>query len=239
MDMIRTARREGRPQLTESEAKVVIAEAGIATTTPRLSTSSEEAASLAQEMGFPVVLKIDSPDIVHKSDAGGVRLGLGSADEVMWAYKEMLSDVAQQTPDATVAGITVQPMAPSGIEVIVGVSRDPQFGPVLMFGLGGILVELLQDVSFRVVPISRWDAEQMIRDLKGYRVLQGFRGQPPVSLEALEELLLKVSHLVEENPEIAELDLNPVIAYPDGAVAVDARISLTEPMKVSPSEGCR
>ena len=188
---------------------------------------------MAKEIGFPVVLKIDSHDIVHKSDAGGVRIGIGSEAEVKQAYEEMMEGVTRSAPDAKINGITVQQMAPPGIEVIVGVSRDLQFGPVLMFGLGGVLVEVLQDVSFRVVPITRWDAHQMMRDLKGYPVLCGFRGQPAASLEALEGLLIKVSRLVDENPEIEELDLNPVFAYPDGAVAVDARISLGEPVRAS------
>jgi acetyl-CoA synthetase (ADP-forming) len=225
-DVVNKAREEGRSQLTEAEAKTIVAGAGIATTMPRLAGSAAEAASLAKEMGFPIVLKIDSPDIVHKSDAGGVKVGIGSEVEVVRAYEVMLEDVAGYAPDARINGVTVQQMAPPGIEVIVGVSQDPQFGPVLMFGLGGVLVEVLQDVSFRVVPVTRWDARRMVRDLKGYPVLRGFRGQPAASLEALEDLLLKVSRLVEENPEIEELDLNPVFAYPDGALAVDARISL-------------
>jgi acetyl-CoA synthetase (ADP-forming) len=225
-DVAKSAREEGRSQLTEIEAKMVVAEAGIPTTMPRSARSAAEAASLAKEIGFPVVLKIDSPDIVHKSDAGGVQVGIESEAGVVQAYEAMLEDVARHAPDARINGVTVQQMAPPGIEVIVGVSRDLQFGPVLMFGLGGVLVEVLQDVSFRVLPITRWDARQMIRDLKGYPVLRSFRGQPAASLEGLECLLLKVSGLVDENPEIDELDLNPVFAYPDGAVAVDARISL-------------
>ena len=216
----------GTSQLTELEAKAVIAEAGIATTAPIRAASSGEAASLAREIGFPVALKIDSPDIVHKSDVGGVMLGLAGRAEVVEACNEMLTRVEQRVPTAIVHGVTVQPMAPKGIEVIVGAARDPQFGPVLMLGSGGVLVDLLKDVSFRVVPIDRWDAGEMIRELRGYPLLEGFRGQEPVSISALEDVLLRVSGLMEANPAIRELDLNPVLVHKAGAVAVDARIAL-------------
>jgi len=141
-------------------------------------------------------------------------------------YLEMLTYVKQKAPTATIHGVSIQKMARPGTEVIIGATRDPQFGPVLMFGLGGVMVELLRDISFRVIPLRRWDAGQMIRELDAYPLLEGFRGQEPADMAALEALLLSVSGLVENNPEIRELDLNPVFAYKDGALVVDARITL-------------
>jgi len=132
--------------------------------------------------------------------------------------------VRQKCPQAIIQGVSVQPMAPPGVEVIVGMSQDPQFGPVLMFGLGGVLVEVLKDVSFRIVPVTKRDAGEMIREIKGYPILEGYRGQEPASIPALEELIVEVSQFVEQNPQIKELDLNPVFAYKDKAIAVDARI---------------
>ena len=224
--VVDAVRESARTQLTETESKAVIADVGIPVVMTRLATTQQEAVAFAREIGFPVVLKIASPDVVHKSDVGGVRLGIEGEAEVREAYDGMLTYVKQKAPTATIHGVSVQKMAPHGTEVIIGATRDPQFGPVLMFGLGGITAELLQDVSFRVIPVRRWDASQMMRELEGYPLLQGFRGQEPADVAALEALLLKVSGLVENNPEIAELDLNPVFAYKDGALVVDARITL-------------
>jgi len=212
--------------LTEVESKELLKKAGIPVVEAKLSRSKKEAISTSKEMGFPIVLKISSPDVVHKSDSGGVKLGLANATQVGKAYNEVISSVKQAYPKAKIEGVSVQPMAPPGVEVIVGMSKDPQFGPVLMFGLGGILVEVLKDVSFRIVPVTERDALEMIREIKGYPVLEGYRGQKPASIPALEKLLVKVSNFVEKNPQIKELDLNPIFAYPDKAVAVDARIIL-------------
>lgn len=212
--------------LTEVESKELLEKAGIPVVAARLARSKKEAVFISKEMGFPVVLKICSHDVVHKTDSGGVRLGLANAAQVGKAYTEILSSVRQAYPQAGIQGVSVQPMAPPAVEVIVGMSKDPQFGPVLMFGLGGILVEVLKDVSFRIVPVTDRDARDMIREIKGYPLLEGYRGQKPVSIPALEQLIVKVSRFVEENPQIEELDLNPVFAYPDKAVAVDARIIL-------------
>jgi acyl-CoA synthetase (NDP forming) len=172
------------------------------------------------------VLKISSPDVVHKSDSGGVKLGLANATQVGKAYNEIISSVKKAYPKAQIEGVSVQSMAPPGVEVIVGMSKDPQFGPVLMFGLGGILVEVLKDVSFRIVPVTARDAREMIKEIKGYPLLEGYRGQRPASIPALEKLIVKVSQFIEKNPQIKELDLNPIFAYHDKAVAVDARIIL-------------
>ncbi len=220
------ARKEGRTYLSEIESKELLRGAGISITPTKLARAKEEAISIAAEMGFPVVLKIVSPDVIHKSDAGGVKLGLGSEQEVADAYDEIMASVKQRQATAKVEGVSVQQMARPGVEVIIGMSQDPQFGPVLMFGLGGILVEILKDVSFRIVPLTARDAREMIRDIKGYPVLEGCRGQEPADIPFLEDQLLKVSQFVEQNPEIRELDLNPVFAYSDGAVAVDARVVL-------------
>jgi acyl-CoA synthetase (NDP forming) len=186
----------------------------------------KEAISLSKEMGFPVVLKIASADVSHKSDVGGVMTGLENAAQASKAYREIMASVKQKQPQAAVDGISVQKMARPGIEVIIGMSKDAQFGPVLMFGLGGILVEVLKDVSFRIVPLTRRDAREMIREVKGYPLLEGYRGQESADIPFLEEVLLKVSAFAEQNPEVKELDLNPIFAYRDGAVAVDARVML-------------
>jgi len=226
------ARIEGRTVLTEVESKGLLKQAGIPVIETRLAKSKKEAISISKELGFPVVLKVASPDIVHKSDSGGVRLGLANATQVGKAYGEIMSSMKQKFTDAAIHGLAIQRMAPPGVEVIVGMSKDVQFGPVLMFGLGGILVEVLKDVSFRIVPITRRDAAEMIREIKGYPLLEGYRGQEPADISALEELIVKVSQFVEQHPEVKELDLNPIFAYRDSAVAVDARIILETPEKV-------
>jgi acyl-CoA synthetase (NDP forming) len=212
--------------LTEVESKALLKKAGIPVVEAKLARSKKEAISISNEMGFPVVLKISSTDVIHKSDSGGVKLGLANAAQVGKAYNEIVSSIKRAYPKAHTEGVSVQPMAPPGVEVIVGMSKDAQFGPVLMFGLGGILVEVLKDVSFRIVPVTIRDARAMIREIKGYPVLEGYRGQKPASIPALEKLIVKVSQFVEKNPQIRELDLNPIFAYPDKAVAVDARIIL-------------
>jgi acyl-CoA synthetase (NDP forming) len=226
------ARMERRTVLTEVESKELLKQAGIPVIETRLAKSKKEAISISKELGFPVVLKVASPDIIHKSDSGGVRLGLANATQVGKAYGEIMSSMKQRFADAAIHGVAIQRMAPPGVEVIVGMSKDVQFGPVLMFGLGGILVEVLKDVSFRIVPITRRDAAEMIREIKGYPLLEGYRGQDPADISALEELIVKVSQFVEQNPEIKELDLNPIFAYRDSAVAVDARVILETPEKV-------
>jgi len=224
--IISTARKEKRIYLNEIESKQILKEAGIPTTEIRLAKSKEEAIALSRQIGFPVVLKIVSPDILHKSDAGGVKLNLKSQQEVAKAFDEIISSIKEHEPKAKIEGVSVQNMARPGTEVIIGMSKDPQFGPVLMFGLGGILVEILKDVSFRIVPLNRRDAREMIKELKGYPILEGYRGQEPANTEVLENLLLKVSDFVEGRPEIKEMDINPIFAYKDGAVAVDARVIL-------------
>ncbi len=227
-DVISAVRSEGRRLLNEVEAKQVLAEAGVPVVAAKLARTRDEAVAWARAAGFPVALKVVSPDITHKSDVGGVKLNLADESAAGAAFDEIMAAAKRAQPDAAIDGVSVQKMAAPGTEVIVGVNADPQFGPVLMFGLGGVLVEVLEDVAFRIIPIEPRDARQMVREIKGFKLLQGYRGQPPADVAALESLLLKVSAFVDAHPEVAELDLNPVFAYADGAVAVDARIILAE-----------
>ncbi|MEX0785133.1 MAG: acetate--CoA ligase family protein [Dehalococcoidia bacterium] len=226
--IIRNARKQHRTILSEVEAKQLLAESGIRVVPTELATNRDQAVAIAGRMHYPVALKIVSPQITHKSDIGGVKLGLRNADEVAAAYDEIMKTARRGSRKATLEGVSVQRMADPGVEVITGMTMDAQFGPVLMFGLGGVLVEVLKDVAFRVVPITRRDAAQMVREIQGFPLLEGYRGQEPADLGALELLLVKLSKFVEAHPEVAELDLNPVFAYPKGAVAVDARIVLSE-----------
>ncbi len=219
-------KKEGRSILTEFESKKILKQAGISVVETKLAKTQKEAVSLSQKMGFPVALKITSPDVIHKSDSGGVMLSINSVTEVKKAYDEILKKVKKQYPDAIIHGVSVQKMVRPGTEVIVGSSKDPQFGPVIMFGLGGIFVELLKDISFRIIPLERRDALEMVKEIKGYPLLQGYRGKEPANISALVEIILKISKLIEENPQIQELELNPIFVYRDKAVGVDARIIL-------------
>ena len=224
--VISRARQEGRNVLTEVEAKQLLKRAGINVVETKLATSKDEALSISKELGYPVALKIASSDVIHKSDAGGVKLNLQTAAQVGKAYSEILKSIKKEFPEAKIQGVSVQKMAQPGVEVIIGVTKDPQFGPVLMFGLGGILVEILKDVSCRIVPLVKRDAREMIREIKGYPVLEGYRGAEPVNVAKLEDMILKVSAFIEQHPEVEQLDLNPVFASSDGAIAVDARVIL-------------
>lgn len=227
-EILRQAKKEKRTVLTEIEAKQVFTEAGITCTDTRLAPTKEDAVSLSEEIGFPVVLKISSVDITHKSDAGGVKVNLKDKVEVENAFDMIMRSAREKFPDADIEGISVQGMAKSGTEIIIGMIKDAQFGPVLMFGLGGILVEVLKDVAFRIVPLEKRDASEMIKEIKGYKLLEGYRGQDPVNIPYLEDMLVKLSVFVDNTPEIKEIDMNPVFAYKDGAVVVDARIVLEE-----------
>ena len=222
------ARAENRTLLNEVEAKEVLREVGVSATATSLATSRQRAQEEAEAMGYPVVLKVVSPDIAHKSDVGGVKLNLASREAVGAAFDEIMANAKRAEPNARILGVSVQQMAKQGTEVIIGMTTDGQFGPVMMFGLGGIMVEVLKDVSFRLVPLSDKDAGQMIDEIKGRPVLGGVRGQPPADIDALKQTILQVSNFVEKHPEVRELDLNPVFAYSDGAIAVDARIVVSE-----------
>ena len=226
-EIVPRARAEGRALLSEVEAKAMLAEFGVAVTDTRLAGSVDEAAAIADELGYPVALKVVADEITHKTDVGGVELGIADAEALREAAQRIHAAVAAAAPGVAPAGLSVQPMAAPGTEVILGITQDQQFGPVLMFGLGGVFVEVLKDVAFRVVPLEPRDASEMIREIQGFPVLEGFRGAEPADLAAIERMLLQLSEFAEAHPEVAELDLNPVFARADGAVAVDARIVLT------------
>lgn len=220
------ASKEGRKSLLETEAKTVCLEYGIPVTKFELAKSEEEAVKFAKAIGFPTVLKIVSPDIIHKSDIGGVIVDLKNEHDVRQGYNRILENVKKHDSKARIAGVLVQEMAPSSTEVIVGAIKDPQFGPAVMFGLGGVFVEVLKDVTFRVAPITEDDACEMISEVKAYPLLKGYRNTPPVDIDAITKILLNTSKLVTDHMEIKELDLNPVIVYEKGAKTVDARIIL-------------
>ncbi len=207
--------------LLENESKAILKDYNLTTTECYVVRNVEEAKKLAKEIGYPVVLKVLSPRIIHKSDLGGVKLNLKNKDELFLAFKELWEKFENQE----LLGLSLQKMVSPGIEVIVGVNTDPTFGPVIMFGLGGIFVEILKDVSFRVIPITEKDATEMIEEIKGYPLLKGYRGISG-DLQSLKQVLLKVSKLIVENPIIKEMDLNPIFVYPQGYTIVDARIIL-------------
>jgi len=220
------AAKEGRKSLLETEAKTLCMEYDIPVTRFKLAKDEDEAAKYATAIGFPIVLKIVSPDIVHKSDVGGVIVGIKNLRHVRTGYRQIVKNVKKHNPDAKIVGILVQEMAPSGTEVIVGSIKDPQFGPAIMFGLGGVFVEVLKDVTFRIAPITEDEAAEMISEVKAYPLLKGYRNTPPADLKAITKILVNTSRLVTEHPEIKELDLNPIMVYEKGAKAVDARIIL-------------
>jgi acyl-CoA synthetase (NDP forming) len=201
--------------------KVPIVTGGIA-------TSAEAAVKLAQKVGFPVAVKLASHQILHKSEMGGVQLNLANDQAVRDAFEAIRARLEQVNKLDAMEGVLVQPMLSGGVEVMVGMTRDPLFGPLIAFGLGGIHVEILGDVQFRVTPLTDQDATEMVRSIKGYRLLTGYRGQPVADVKAIEDVLFRISYLVEAIPEISEIDLNPVFAFPEGqgCKIVDARIRI-------------
>jgi acyl-CoA synthetase (NDP forming) len=220
------AKKEGRKNLLETEAKTVCMDYGIPVTKFELAKNEKEATEFAEKIGFPVVLKIVSPDIIHKSDVGGVMVNLKDANSVRNAYQQIMKNVKKHKAKAKIVGVLVQEMAPSATEVIIGSTKDPQFGPAIMFGLGGIFVEIMKDVTFRIAPINEEEAREMITEVKAYPLLKGYRNSPPADIDAIVKILLSTSRLVTEHQEIKELDLNPIMVYEKGAKTVDARIIL-------------
>ena len=220
------AKKEGRRFLLEPEAKRVCIEYGIPVTDFKVAKNRTEAIKFAKKIGYPVVLKIVSPDVIHKSDVGGVIVNLKDTNDVHDAYKQITNNVKKHNSDAKIVGMLVQEMAPQSTEVIVGATKDPQFGPTLMFGLGGVFVEILKDVTFRIAPVTEDEAREMITAVKAYPLLKGYRNMPRADIDAIVEILLNTSRLVMEHQEIKELDLNPIMAYEKGAKTVDARIIL-------------
>jgi len=226
-EILTQAKKERRTVLTEIEAKQILMQSGINCTDTRLAVTNDAAVKLSAQLGYPVVLKVSSVDITHKSDAGGVKVNLKNKAEVDNAFDAIMRSCKAAVPTARIEGVSVQRMARPGIEVIMGMIKDPSFGPVVMFGLGGVFVEVLKDVAFRIVPIEKSDAEDMINEIKGKKLLEGYRGQEPADVAYLQQMLLRLSDFVNTTPEIEEIDMNPVFAYRDGAVVVDARIILS------------
>ena len=224
--IILNARAEGRSSLLEHEAKRLLAIHGAPVPATFLAQTAEEAVEIAKKIGSDVVLKIVSPDILHKSDVGGVRIKLGSEKEIHRAFDEIMDNVRNFRPAADIRGVLVSPMADEGVEIIIGTKYDDQFGPVIMYGLGGIMVEILKDVSFRVLPITAADARKMIAETKSYPILNGARGKPPLDQKSIRRLLLLCSEIVEAYPDIEEMDLNPVIVHENRLSMVDARVIL-------------
>jgi acetyl-CoA synthetase (ADP-forming) len=225
-DIINKALNEGRKILLEPEAKMLCKEYGIPTPEFTLAKNVNEAIDFAEKIGYPVVLKIVSPDIIHKTEAGGVLIDLKNRDDVKKGFEKIVENVRNYRPNAKIVGILVQKMAPQSTEIIVGGIKDPQFGPTLMFGLGGVFVEVLKDVTFRVAPITEDDAKEMIKEIKAYPILKGYRGEKPKDESAIVKILLAASKLMLENEEIDQMDLNPIMVYEKGASVVDARIIL-------------
>ena len=227
-NLLEHVRGEGRDSLTAPEAKQVCEAYGIETPGEGLATSADEAVKLAQDIGFPVVLKIVSPDILHKTEAGGVLVGLDSPEAVSQGYEQIVGSARSYEPGASITGVQVQQMLTEGQEVIIGSTTDPTFGKVVVFGLGGVLVEVLKDVTFRLAPTPLDEARSMVEGIQAHEVLDGVRGQPGVDKEKLADLIRRVSDLVTDFPQLAEVDLNPVLATPRGATAVDVRCLINE-----------
>lgn len=223
--IIQKAKKEKR-SLLETEAKELLKEYGIPVPNFKLIKSENEIIGLAKEINFPIVMKIVSPDIIHKTDAGGVKVGIKDEKEAELAYQEIISKVKKYNKEAKIEGVIVYPMVLQGTEIIIGMIKDPHFGPMVMFGLGGIFVEVLKDISFRILPIEERDAEEMIAEIKGYKILKGIRGELPKDIKAIKDLLMKISQLTTENPEINEIDLNPIFVFEKGLQVVDARMIL-------------
>jgi acyl-CoA synthetase (NDP forming) len=212
-------------KLSDTKTRDILKRSGIPLVRQALVRSEDEAAACARKTGYPVVLKVSSPDVIHKTDVGGILTDLGNEEEMRDAYRKIMASVKRKMPKARIDGMIVQDMIHTGSrELIVGARKDPQFGPVIMFGLGGVWVEALKDVSFRLVPIKRKDAREMISGIRGYSILKGMRGQKPVNFRLLEDCLLNVSRMIEKNSRIQELDINPLFVNDKRAVAVDARI---------------
>jgi acyl-CoA synthetase (NDP forming) len=224
--ILESAKAEKRAFLPEPEAHEVLKAYGFPVLKSQLVQSVEEAVAAATKIGFPVVLKIVSPDILHKVDVGGVKVNIKTKADVRKGYKELLADVSAHKPKANIWGVFVQKMAAKGKETIIGMNRDHHFGPIILFGLGGIYVEIFKDVSFRIAPVRELGAHRMIKQIRGYKMFEGFRGEPPSDTELVAECIQRLSQLVVDFEEIDEMDINPLIVYPQGkgAAVVDARI---------------
>jgi len=219
-DKVKKSRRNN---LTEKESREVLEYYNIPVVKGEIVKSIELAKQFIEKIHYPIALKVVSKQIIHKTDVGGVMLNIMNEKDLIDGYHEIVKNIEKNVPNATIEGIFIQEML-SGTEVIIGGKKDPTFGQTIAFGLGGIFVEIYKDISFRVLPITKIDALKMIKEIKAYKILEGYRGSKPANIDALVDMLLKTSKLLEENPEIKELDINPVFAMPNRAVAADARI---------------
>jgi len=222
------ARKEHRSTLLETEAKQILEAYGISSPPFKVATNMKEAIAFSKDFTGPVAMKVVSPDITHKSDVGGVKLGVTGERNIEESFNEILSNVRHHNNKAKINGIMISPLIPKGKEVIVGMTRDPQLGPVIMFGLGGIFVEVLKDVAFRIAPLKSSDAVDMVKEIKGYPILEGIRGEPSADIDSIVDVLLKISRISTDNPEISELDINPLIVHEKGSSAVDVRIFVNQ-----------
>ena len=221
--LIDGARRDRREQLTQVEALALLQAYGIQTATAQVATNAEEATTIANRIGYPVVMKLVSPDVIHKTEVGGVRVGLTSEAQVRAAHDEIIANAVAAIPTVHIGGVLIQPVVTGGVETIVGLARDPSFGPLVMFGLGGIFVEAMRDVVFRIAPVAADQANEMIGSIRGAKLLDGMRRTPPVNREALASVICRVGQLAAEHPDILEIDVNPLLARAGDAIALDAR----------------
>lgn len=224
-EQLAEAMKGSRAVMTLDESRKILELSGIPLNKSQLAKSEEEAIALAEKLGFPLVMKIVSPQVVHKTEVGGVKVNITSVDEVRRTYNELISKTKDKLPDAEINGVSLEEMV-RGTELIIGTTEDKQFGPMIMFGVGGIFVEVYKDVSFRLVPITTGDAKDMLNEIKGKALLKGVRGLPEANVDQLVEILMNISNLVTKYPEIKEMDINPLIITNTGAVAADARIVL-------------
>jgi acetyl-CoA synthetase (ADP-forming) len=219
-----SVRKKKRRNLTELESREILEYYKLPLVRGKIIKSIEESKKFIDEVGYPVVLKIVSPEIIHKTEVGGVVVNIQNEKQLYDAYNDILKNVKIKMPTVKIDGLFIQEMIPSSFEVMVGGKYDNTFGQTIAFGLGGIYVEVYEDVSFRIVPITEKDALNMIKETKAYKILVGYRGKKPADMKALIDILMKTSKMLESNPEIKELDMNPVFALSDRAVAIDARI---------------
>jgi len=229
--IIKSCLEKGQTYLGEFEGLDLLKCYGFHTLPTRLAENESQAVAMAKEMGYPVVMKIVSSQIIHKSDAGGVMVGLKDENEVRAAFPKIIENAKNYNPDAEIDGVLIQEVAASGREVILGMNRYPEHGPLVMFGLGGVFVELFKDVVFRLAPIGRNNARRMVRSIRSFPLLNGFRSKPKTDIEAIHKRLVSLSHLVSDHPEIKELDINPLLIHPEGkgTTVADVRIILSEP----------
>lgn len=225
LGIIELARKEKR-NLTQAEAYELLAEYGIPVPKYLIAHTPKEATKVSNKLGFPLVMKIISPDVMHKTDIGGIEMDVSNSIEVKKNFLNIICRVKEKKPDAKIKGVLLYKQAPAGIEVIIGMNRDPQFGPTIMFGLGGILTEILEDVSFRVCPVNKADISEMINEIKGKKLLTGYRGKPNCDINTIRHIIMRVCRLSLDYPDIMGIDLNPIIIYAKSALVVDSKVFL-------------